>query len=85
MGYSARCFARLHYVFSSFWGRLEWWRLFLFPSNFAIITDKNEEQNQKTIIILLNDAWKYFWDKPDEFRHWEEKSIGELKRYYLGI
>jgi hypothetical protein len=54
-------------------------------SNFAIITDKNEEQNQKTIIILLNDAWKYFWDEPHEFRLWEEKSIGELKRNYLGI
>ena len=55
-------------------------------SNFKIYTSgKNEEGNQNNIVKLLNEAWEYFWENPDEFRKWEEKKIEELKRYYLSI
>jgi hypothetical protein len=49
-------------------------------SEFAIVSPTDlKEQNSNTVIGELNGAWISFWDKPDEFRDWEEKSIEKLK------
>ncbi|MHA1251866.1 MAG: hypothetical protein ACTSRP_17890 [Candidatus Helarchaeota archaeon] len=38
---------------------------------------KNE--SKMSIIKILNDAWKCFWERPNEFRKWEENTIEKLK------
>ena len=39
-----------------------------------------EKESNNTIIKILNDAWTYFWENPDEFRNWEEEIFEELKK-----
>ena len=49
-------------------------------SGFSIITpDKLRQNNQESIINILNEAWNLFWDNPDTFRDWEENTIQRLK------
>ena len=49
-------------------------------SEFAIISPTDlRRQNSNTVIKQLNEAWASFWNKPDEFRDWEEKCIEKLK------
>jgi hypothetical protein len=49
-------------------------------SNFSIVSpEKLENLDQSSIIKLLNEAWKVFWNNPLTFRDWEEKTIERLK------
>jgi hypothetical protein len=49
-------------------------------SRFAIISPTNLRQHRSdTVIKQLNEAWISFWNKPDEFRDWEEICIEKLK------
>ncbi|MHA1227406.1 MAG: hypothetical protein ACTSPV_11740 [Candidatus Hodarchaeales archaeon] len=48
--------------------------------NFPITSPDNlKEQNSNSIIRILNDAWTLFWENPDTFRVWEEKTIQKIK------
>jgi hypothetical protein len=49
-------------------------------SRFVIISPSGlERHSSDTVIKQLNEAWVTFWNKPDEFRNWEEKCIEKLK------
>jgi hypothetical protein len=49
-------------------------------SEFSIVSpEKLERQNADSIINLLNETWEVFWNDPNTFRNWEERSIQKLK------
>jgi hypothetical protein len=54
-------------------------------SSFSIISpEKLEKLNQNTIVKLLNEAWKVFWNEPPmAYRNWEEKAVEKLKSAIL--
>jgi hypothetical protein len=54
-------------------------------SGFSIISpEKLEKLNQNSIVKLLNEAWKVFWNEPPmEYRNWEEKAVEKLKSAIL--
>jgi len=53
-------------------------------SQFSIVSpEKLETQNPDSIVSLLNEAWALFWNNPDAFRDWEEKTIQKLKSIIL--
>ncbi len=49
-------------------------------SGISIAVSDALSANASGIRVLLNRAWKEFWDsKPDDFRNWEKERIGELR------
>lgn len=45
--------------------------------------NKLENLKQHSIVKLLNQAWKIFWENPTIFRKWEEEEIKKLKSILL--
>ena len=49
-------------------------------SGFFIISPKKlDDLSDDSVIKLLNESWNKFWEKTEDYRKWEEKSIKKLK------
>lgn len=50
-------------------------------SGFAIFSrDLLESPSKTDIRVMLNEAWRVFWEnKPEDYRPWEEKRVAELR------
>jgi hypothetical protein len=42
-----------------------------------------EQTKAGSIIKMLNEAWPIFWERPEDFREWEERNINLLKQEFL--
>ena len=41
-----------------------------------------ERAPEGSIMKMLNEAWSIFWERPDDFREWEEQNINLLKQEF---
>jgi hypothetical protein len=48
-------------------------------TGFALATQKGLEEENSTIISLLNKAWTLFWENPEAFTEWETQTVKGLK------
>jgi hypothetical protein len=41
-----------------------------------------EQARDGSVMKILNEAWSIFWERPEDFRWWEEHNINQLKEEF---